>query len=91
MHDPVPGTIPMAKKEEFLLEIERQRDLGNAGLLEEDKYLAEVNLEKMATSLGEWQHYWLLAIQTTRNHYAVRAQRESQQIAQHNATEEEGR
>ena len=37
VHDPVSGTIAMAKKEELLLEIERQRDLGNAGLLEEDK------------------------------------------------------
>jgi hypothetical protein len=91
VHDPVSGTIPTAKKEEFLLEIERQRDLGNADLLEEDKYLAEVNLEEMATSSGEWQHYWLLAIQTARNHYALRVQRESHQIAQCNTTEEEGR
>jgi hypothetical protein len=91
VHDPVPGTIPMAKKEELLLEIERQRDLGDAGLLEEDKYLAEVNLEEMAPSLGKRQHYWLLAIQTAWNHYALRAQGESQQKAQHNTTEEEGR
>ncbi len=91
MHDPVSGTIATAKKEELLLEIERQRDLGDAGLLEEDKYLVEVNLEEMATSSGEWQHYWLLSIQTARNHYPLRAQRESQQIARRNATEEEGR
>ena len=64
------------------MEIERQRELGDAGLLEEDKYLAEVNLEAMSTSSGEWHHYWLLAIQTARNHYTLRAQRESQQMAQ---------
>ena len=52
MHDPVSSTIATAKKEELLVEIERQRELGDAGLLEEDKYLAEVNLEEMATSLG---------------------------------------
>ena len=81
MHDPVFGTIATAKKEELLEEIERQRDLGNAGLLEEDKYLAEVNLEEMASSsLGKRQHYWLLAIQTAQNHYALRAQRDSQQM-----------
>ncbi len=91
VHDPVSGMIATAKKEELLLEIERQRDLGNAGLLEEDTYLAEVNLEEMATFSGERQHYWLLAIQTARNYYALRAQRESQQIAQRNTTEEEGR
>ena len=73
------------------MEIERQRDLGNAGLLEEDKYLAEVNLEEMASSSGERQHYWLLAIQTARNHYALRAQRETQQMARGNTTGEEGR
>jgi hypothetical protein len=50
VHDPVFGTIATAKKEELLEEIERQRDLGDAGLLEEDKYLAEVNLEEMASS-----------------------------------------
>ena len=44
MHDPVSGTIATVKKEELLLEIERQRELGNTGLLEEDKYLAEMNL-----------------------------------------------
>jgi hypothetical protein len=57
VHDPVSGTVATTKKEEILVEIERQRELGNAGLLEEDKYLAEVNLEEMSTSSGERQHY----------------------------------
>ena len=43
VYNPVSGTIVTAKKEELLLEIERQWDLGDAGLLEEDKYLAEGN------------------------------------------------
>ena len=73
------------------MEIERQRELGDAGLLEEDKYLAKVNLEEMATSSGERQHYWLLAIQTARNHYTLKAQRESQQTAQSDTTREGGR
>ena len=77
VHDPLSGIIAMVKKEELLVEIKRQWELGDAGLLEKDKYLAEVNLEEMATSSGERQHYWLLAIQTARNHYALRAQRES--------------
>jgi len=91
VHDPVSGTVAMAKKEELLVEIERQRELGDASLLEEDKYLAKVNLEEMATSSGERQHYWLLAIQTARNRYALRAQQESQQMAQRNTTGEEDR
>jgi hypothetical protein len=57
MHDPVSSTIANSKKEELLLEIERQRELGDAGLLEEDKYLAEVNLGDMETTSGERQHY----------------------------------
>ena len=66
VHNPVSGAITTAKKEELLLEIECQWDLRDAGLLEEDKYLAEVNLGDMETTLGERQHYWLLAIQTAR-------------------------
>ncbi len=91
VHDPVSGTIATAKKEELLVEIERQRELGDVGLLEEDKYLAEVNLEEMATSSGERQHYWLLAIQTARKHYTLKTQRASQQTEQSDTTREEGR
>ncbi len=91
MHDPLSRIIATAKKEELLVEIERQRELGDAGLLEEDKYLAEVNLEEMATSSGEQQHYWRLAIQTARNHFALRARWESQQMAQRDTTGKEGR
>jgi hypothetical protein len=64
VHNPVSGTIMTGKKEELLLEIERQRDLGDAGLLDEDEYLAEVNLGDLDTTSGERQHYWLLAIKT---------------------------
>jgi hypothetical protein len=64
VHDLVSGTIATGEKEELLLEIERQRDLGDARLLDEDKYLAEVNLGDLETTSGERQHYWLLAIKT---------------------------
>ena len=66
VHDPVAGTIATGKKEELLLEIEHQWDLGDAGLLDEDKYLVEVNLGDLETTSGECQHYWLLAIKTAR-------------------------
>jgi hypothetical protein len=79
VHDPVSGIIATAKKEELLWEIEHQRELGDAGLLEEDKYLAEVNLEGLETTLGEQQHYWLLAIRTARNVKILQEQREQQQ------------
>ena len=86
MHDPVSGTLATAEKEELLAEIECQQELSETGLLEEDKYLAEVNLEDMATSSGERQHYWLLAIQTARNHFTLKAQQESIQTAQSETT-----
>ncbi len=63
-HDLVAGTIATAKKQKLLVEIEQQMELGDEGLLEEDKYLVEVNLENLASTSGERQHYWLLAIQT---------------------------
>ncbi len=53
VHDPVSGIIATAKNKELLREIERQRKLGDAGLLEKDKYLAEVNLEGLETTSGE--------------------------------------
>ena len=90
VHDPVLGTIATARKEELLREIERQRELGDAGLLEEDKYLAEVNLEGLEDTSRERQHYWLLAIKTTQKAKILREQREQQQ-ADSRITREMGR
>jgi hypothetical protein len=86
VHDPVLGTLATAQKEELLLEIECQKELGDAGLLEEDKYLAEVNLEGMATASGERQHYWLLAIQAAWNAKLLLEQQEQQQTVRRNTT-----
>jgi hypothetical protein len=55
VHNPVLGTITAARKEELFREIERQGELEDAGLLEEDKYLAEVNLEGFGDYIGERQ------------------------------------
>jgi hypothetical protein len=79
VHDPVSRTIATAKKEELLLEVERQRDLGDTGLLEEDKYLVEVNLGDMETTSGECQRYWLLAIKTAWKAKLLREQQGQQQ------------
>ncbi len=80
------GTLVTAWKEELLLEIERQKEFGDTGLLEEDEYLAEVNLEEMATTSGERQHYSLIAIQTARNDKSLREQQEQQQTVRRNTT-----
>ncbi len=90
VHDPVLGIIAMARKEELLREIERQRELGDAGLLEEDKHLAVVNLEGLEDTSRERQHHWLLAIKTARKAKILREQHEQQQ-ADSRTTRETGR
>ncbi len=62
VHDTVAGTRVTVQKEQIQREIEHQMELGVSGLLQEDKYLMEINLENMETTSGERQEYWLLAI-----------------------------
>ncbi len=49
-------------KEELMREIEHQLELGADGLAEEDRNLLECNFDELATTNGEHQKYWLLAI-----------------------------
>ena len=56
-------------------EIELQQELGDEGLLSEDKFLSEVNLEDMETTSGERQEYWLLATKAARKATLLRYQR----------------
>jgi hypothetical protein len=79
VHNPLSGIIATGKKEELILEIERQQELGDAGLLDENKYLAEVNLGDIENTSGERLHYWLLAIKTARKAKILREQQERQQ------------
>jgi hypothetical protein len=90
VHNPVLGIIATARKEELLRETKRQRELGDVGLLEEDKYLAKVNLEGLEDTSGERQHYWLLAIKTARKAKILREQHKQQQ-ADSRTTRETGR
>ncbi len=52
----------MQHKEELQWEIEAQQDQGFNNLLEEDQFLAEVNLEDLENTSGERQEYWLVAM-----------------------------
>jgi hypothetical protein len=54
------------RKEQIQREIEHQMELGALGLLQEDKYLMEINLEDMETTSGKRQEYWLLAVTAAR-------------------------
>jgi len=52
VHDRVQGTTATQRKEELQWEIEEQQDQGFDGLLEEDQFLGEVNLEDLESTSG---------------------------------------
>jgi hypothetical protein len=66
VHDTIAGTWATVRKEQIQQEIKHQMELGALGLLQEDKYLMETNLENMETTSGEHQEYWFLAITAAR-------------------------
>ncbi len=66
VHNRVQGTLVIQRKEELQQEIEAQQDQGFDGLLKEDQFLAEVNLEDLENISGERQEYWLVAMRAAR-------------------------
>ena len=66
VHDRFSGIQATQQKEKLQMAIEAQQDMGWEDLVEEDQYLAEVNLEDLEHTLGEQQEYWLVAIQAAR-------------------------
>ncbi len=53
IQDSLNSTQGMLRKEELQREIESQQEMGMEGLMEEDQYLAEVNLEDLESTIGE--------------------------------------
>jgi hypothetical protein len=66
INDRVKGTQATQCKEELQQEIEAQQEQGYEGLLEEDQYLMEVNLDNLEGSSGERQEYWLVMMRAMR-------------------------
>jgi hypothetical protein len=66
VHERKQGTQVTLRKEELQREIEAQQEMGFDGLLDEDQYLAEVNLDDLEQSSGLQQEYWLVAIRAAR-------------------------
>ncbi len=56
-HNKAAGVLRTLQKEELQREIERHLEEGTEDLLEEDQYLAEVNMEDLETSSGEHHEY----------------------------------
>ena len=56
------------------MEVEKQQELGDNGLLREDRFLLEIKLDDLEMSSGEQEEYWLLAIRAARKACALRNQ-----------------
>ncbi len=78
IHDVVLGTQATIRKEAIQKEIEDQMELGEAGLLEEDNWMLEVNLGDLESTSGEQEQYWLVAIKAARE--AATLTRQNEQI-----------
>ena len=74
IHDRNRGTLVTARKEALQQEIEEQMERGWSDLLEEDQYLAEVNLEGLEQSSGEKQQYWLASIRAAQEASRLRGE-----------------
>jgi hypothetical protein len=79
VHDVISGALATSNKEELQKAIEDELELGGEGLAEEDMYLLEINLDDLATTSGEDQTYWLLAIRAARAWRKLQQQRQSEQ------------
>ncbi len=66
VHDCTSGTLLTLHKTKLLEEISIQLSMGAENLMEDNKYLFECNLLDLATTNGEQQEYWLLAIKAAR-------------------------
>jgi hypothetical protein len=65
IYDPVSGTHVTIRKEAIQKEIKEQMELGEAGLLEEDNWMLEVNPGDLESTSGEQEQHWLVAIKAT--------------------------
>ena len=77
VHNEVSGALVNKKKEELRDKIEEVQAMAGEDLLEEDKFLAEVNLDDLEESSGEKQTYWLLAMETCKKRKKLRERREA--------------
>ena len=86
VHDLVEGLEATKRKQYLEMEIEHRIELGGEGLVKQDRYLLEINLEDLEKSAGEDQYYWLLAIQAARDDRVLKA-REEQAVVENQRRE----
>jgi hypothetical protein len=88
IHNKKSGSLATTQKEAIQKEIKEQMDLRAAGLLDEDLWMMEVNLNPESSS-GEQEEYWLLAIKAARK--AVIFARQQDHATQHDRDTGDGR
>lgn len=71
IHHDTSGLLATQGKEHLIQEIENQIERGGDGLAEQDKWMLEIDLDRLNISSGERESYWLLAIQTARSHFTL--------------------
>jgi hypothetical protein len=79
VHDRTSSTLVTLHKTKLLDEISIQLSMGAENLMEDNKYLLECNLLDLATTNGEQQEYWLLAIKAARKASIILQQTTQQQ------------
>jgi hypothetical protein len=79
VHNKLCGTLITTRKEDLQRQIEEEIDKGWEDLLEEDEYLAEVNLEDLENTNRERHEYWLVAICAAREASRLRGGRHAGQ------------
>jgi hypothetical protein len=82
VHDCTMGTLVNQHKAMLLEEITKQLSMGAESPMEDDKFLLECNLSDFATTNGEQQEYWLLAIQAAQKADQLQMQARQQQCTQ---------
>ncbi len=63
----------------MIKEIKYQLTLGTDSLAGEDRFLLECNFDNLATTVGEFQEYWLLAIRAAREASCLRVEANERQ------------
>ena len=72
VHNRMTGTLILVQKEDLLKEVKNQLVISPEGLDKQDRFLLECNFDELATTTGEDQEYWLLAIQAAREVSCIR-------------------
>ena len=65
--------------------------MGGDGSAEKDKWMLEVNLDDLEQTTGESQYYWLVAVQTARETFNLRNQRDNKSAVMATRCKGEGR